>query len=514
MAGVVDRVGQAPADQRIDRLAIDRGRADGVAVVGVVDRQAGQGRRHQQVVLVEHALDGVVDLGADRVVAHEVDRRHALRNLDPVEILRREIGAMLAQQVDARRLEIVERRQAHHRDHAAPQVAELALRSLEADLDLLDMGAGLGEGLDRLGHHRSHARIDREDVEVRAVGDLQAADRAARRGDEVDRALEAVGIARIVAGDRRQRDGGVLDRAGERAFEEERKGAGEGIRPRDVGHPPERCLVAIDAGPRGRNADRAAAVGAFGQRQQPVGDRARAAARRAAGVLGDVEGIARRTEQVVVADPAEAHHRAVGLPHEDAAGLFDMLGEAAMEAGHEVLQRAHAAEGRDPARLEVEQVLDRHRHAMERAQRIALHHRALGLPGRLARIVEAVIDEGGDARIAGLDPRDGGVDHLDRRKLARADAQGQVGQAGVGELVGQRHGISLPPRRPARAASGDPSAAMLRRAMRGRRTPMGNRQWTAAARRRYRRRHVSRQQPDPERSRAALRAGHAGRASP
>src|SRR5262249_58732419 len=136
----------------------------------------------------------------------------------------------------------------------------------------------------------------------------------------------------------------------------ERKGWGavEGVGRATVGNAPERGLVAVDAAPRGRNSDGAAAVGALGQRYQPVGDGAPAAARRTAGILGGVEGIARRAEEVIVAGAAHTHDRAVRLADEDRAGLLDVLRESAVLLGDGILAGAHAAEGDLPARLVVE----------------------------------------------------------------------------------------------------------------------------------------------------------------
>jgi len=101
-----------------------------------------------------------------------------------------------------------------------------------------------------------------------------------------------------------------------------------------------------------------------------------------------------------------------------------------------VAQRPHAADRGDPARLEVEIVLERHGHAVERAQRRAGHQPLLGLAGLAPRILEAEIDQGIEAGIARLDARDEGVDHLDRRQLAAADAQRQAGGAVIGQFVG------------------------------------------------------------------------------
>jgi hypothetical protein len=235
-----------------------------------------------------------------------------------------------------------------------------------------------------------------------------------------------------------------------------RKGAGraEGVGAADAGHTAEGRLVAVDAVPGGRDADGAAAIGALGQRHQPVGDGAAAAAGRAARVLGRVERIARGAEEIVVADAAHAHGRAVGLADQDGAGLLDMLGEGAIGIRDEILAGAHAAEAGLPARLEIEQILDRRGHAVERAERVARHQRALGRQRRLAGIVEAEIDEGGDGGIALLDPCDGGVDDFDGRQLTLADAARQLGGAHIGEFVAQAHD-SLPRFLPGRFATKD-----------------------------------------------------------
>ena len=50
-------------------------------------------------------------------------------------------------------------------------------------------------------------------------------------------------------GTRRQGERGILDRAGDRAFEQERRGAGKRVGPGDERYAPERLLVAVDAAP-------------------------------------------------------------------------------------------------------------------------------------------------------------------------------------------------------------------------------------------------------------------------
>ncbi len=351
---------------------------------------------------------------------------------------------MLAQQVEAAQTHALERDDREWDDHPAPEIRELALVARDAELHLLDRGSGLLERLDRLAHDLRDARIDREDVEVGAVGDAHALDRAARRRQEVDVLVEAVGIARVVARERVQHERRVLDRPRQRPLVDVRVRVRPGVGPHDHRHSAERRLVAVDTRPRGRDADRAAAVGALGERHQPVRHGRRAAARRAAGVVRGVERIPGRTEEVVVGDAAEPHHRAVRLADQDRAGLLDALGEHAVGVDHEILERAHASERARPAGLEVEQVLHRRRHAVQRAQLLAGHDRALGLLGALARIVVALEHEGVEARVALLDALDDGVHDLDGRELPAPDASRHLRRRHVREIICERHRLQLP----------------------------------------------------------------------
>jgi hypothetical protein len=76
---------------------------------------------------------------------------------------------------------------------------------------------------------------------------------------------------------------------------------------------------------------------------------------------------------------------------------------------------------------------------VQRPERGARHQLLLGLAGARAGIVEAEMDERVQARVAGLDPGDERVDHLDRRQIAPADAERQFGRRQARELVRERH---------------------------------------------------------------------------
>ena len=50
---------------------------------------------------IQNALDGVVDLSADSLVPIEIEPRKTLGLLDPLQILRGEVLAVLAEQINA-----------------------------------------------------------------------------------------------------------------------------------------------------------------------------------------------------------------------------------------------------------------------------------------------------------------------------------------------------------------------------------------------------------------------------
>src|SRR5438093_14461 len=81
-----------------------------------------------------------------------------------------------------------------------------------------------------------------------------------------------------------------------------------------------------------------------------------------------------------------------------------------------------------PARED--QVLDRDRNAVQRAERLALHDRDFGVARRGARLIGGEETERVHARIDRLDPREHGGHHLDRRDLLLPDARREVERGG------------------------------------------------------------------------------------
>ena len=102
------------------------------------------------------------------------------------------------------------------------------------------------------------------------------------------------------------------------------------------------------------------------------------------------------------------------------------------QSGDEVLQRADAAEGGRPAGLEVEQVLDRGRHAVQRAERRARLHRSAAARPRSSKRE----DEGVEARIA-RSMRAIRRPDLDRRELARR-IEREIGRPLSSEMAAQQ----------------------------------------------------------------------------
>jgi hypothetical protein len=78
--------------------------------------------------------------------------------------------------------------------------------------------------------------------------------------------------------------------------------------------------------------------------------------------------------------------------------------------------------------------------AVQRPQFLSLHHCAFGRRRPRASIVEPQINQRVEAGIAELDAPDGGFQHLDRRQVPAADAEGEIGRTDISELIGGNAG--------------------------------------------------------------------------
>ncbi len=84
----------------------------------------------------------------------------------------------------------------------------------------------------------------------------------------------------------------------------------------------------------------------------------------------------------------------------------------------------HRAAGRDPA-LDVDQVLERDRHAVQRPDRMAGADRLVGRLGGEPRVVGIDLDKGVQLRVVRRDAREQRLDDIDRRQAPRRDLGGE-----------------------------------------------------------------------------------------
>jgi hypothetical protein len=117
------------------------------------------------------------------------------------------------EQVDPRGFHALERLEVDRRDQTTPEVGELALVAGDLDRHLLHHGARLLEGAHRAGHRVRHARLDREDAEIRAVRDPHPGDAPTEGWQEVDLLVERERVAGVIARQGVQHQGGVAHRA-------------------------------------------------------------------------------------------------------------------------------------------------------------------------------------------------------------------------------------------------------------------------------------------------------------
>lgn len=221
MAGEVDQVGEDPADGGVDGNAVDLGRAEGLATGPVGHWERANGRADDQVVVGKRALDRVVDLRPDDRVLDGRERGLGGELVEPEP--RRSRDVVAREQVQPLCLHAEDRRQGQPRPEPAPHVAELALVVADAELDLLDVGAGVLEMAQRAPHHPGDARVDGVDVEVRGVGDPQPTQVAVEDGFIAGALIEAERVPGVVSLQRLQPDDGVLDGARQQTLVDERR---------------------------------------------------------------------------------------------------------------------------------------------------------------------------------------------------------------------------------------------------------------------------------------------------
>jgi len=158
--------------------------------------------------------------------------------------------------------------------------------------------------------------------------------------------------------------------------------------------------------------------------EQAVGYRGRAATGRSAAVPGQVERIAGRAVQGIVAGASEAQNGAIRHAHNDCIGRFHCMGIMRQPVGPRSAKGANAAEGFGPARISHKQVFYRGRNARKRAYWLPIQHLSFQAAGGRTRILRIDMDKRVERGIALLDPGERRVDHLDRRDLLRPYSPG------------------------------------------------------------------------------------------
>ena len=191
--------------------------------------------------------------------------------------------------------------------------------------------------------------------------------------------------------------------------------------------PPKSGFDPDDAAKRGRDADRAAAVRGDGSRAKSRGHRRAWAARTAAGeVVGGVR-VARRAVVRIQAGHANADLVHVGLADQQRAGRSHAGDDGGIFLARRLSQEGGADAGR--VRRHVHLVLDRHRHAVEYAERPSRLDALRRLPGLPEHIFTIHGDDGAQGRlcsVAGHNGLDHAVGHVFRRDLPLAVGFGVI----------------------------------------------------------------------------------------
>ena len=225
MPGEVRGIGQRPADRPVDLHALDDvGERDLTRGAGVLHREAPDRRRDQQVVVREHALQHVVDLGPRGLQPDVLAHRHRPCLVQPAQEVRGKLRAVVGEQVDAGGGEAVHALQRGRGDEPAPRLRQLELIARQRERHAVDGRAGGAQVVHRVLDDRRDTPVDRDSPEVGAVGDPHAHDGAPAVSLEVRGAEHRVRVARVRARQHRQPERDVRDRPGHEPLEHERRG--------------------------------------------------------------------------------------------------------------------------------------------------------------------------------------------------------------------------------------------------------------------------------------------------
>jgi hypothetical protein len=288
-----------------------------------------------------------------------------------------------------------------------------------------------------LGVHRQQA------VQVRGPRHAPSPDRRASDRRREGPRVHVVGERRAVVRSRqhRQHERGVGHGPGHRS--RHREGV-PGQLPRIDGHQSGRGAESHDAAEGRGRAQRSAQIRAVGERAHPAREGHRRTAARAATGEGEVPGIPRHPEDRVEGVPTRSELRRVRLADDDGArGLQPGHGQRIL-GGNVALVDLRAPRGADP--LGGREVLDGHRHAVERAERAAAPEPGRRLPRCGQRRLARQRDVRVHMRVDHVDPGQDGLHDLERRDPAGAIQADQLRRGCEAEITirhegALRHGL-------------------------------------------------------------------------
>ncbi len=250
-----------------------------------------------------------------------------------------------------------------------------------------------------------------------------------KRGAVVGRRVgQAARVERIVAGDGAQQDRRIGDRARQRANMVERsRERADAMQT----HAPVGRLQAHHAAVGGRDADRATGVGADRAPAHAGRHRRRRAAARPAAGARDIPGVV-ALAIVWMHDPI-GELQQVALADQHRPGLLQAAGDGGGCGGHPVAPDTRGG-GRACAGG-VDQILERDRHAVQRAAVDSLEELDLGLARLLQRRPLQHRDKAIEAPIQPADAIEDGARRLDGREGMRAVAPAERGDIRVAQLL-------------------------------------------------------------------------------
>ena len=306
----------------------------------------------------------------------------------------------------------------------------------------LERGAEVGGGRVAAGPtgilQRARGALDRiRDIGMRAVGHDHGEHGWLDALGEVRGAVARIAVAR--AAQQIERDAEVGDAAGHRSGRvhprdrRRRRGRDD----RHVGDAAPRDLQRQDAARGGGDADRSTEVGADSERAHAGGQRHRFPTARAAGRRVGVPRVDRRAREAAVGVPAQRDVGHVRATDDDRARLAESLHRRTVLGRDRVLECLQSERRR--AARDVDVLLDRDGHAVERATRLPRRDRAVGCIGLRTRRLREHFDDRVHAAVHRVDAVEMGVDDFSARRLARADEARQLPCGHLPELGHTRH---------------------------------------------------------------------------